>query len=492
MRLLIAVFASVGIAAQPIEAQLAVSRVTVIDVVQGRLLRDQLVFISEGRIARVEPARGASIPPGTRVIAGDGQFLIPGLWDMHAHYLGESTPGCPEITFALAIAHGVTGARNVAGHLDYLFAWRAEVEAARLVGPRILSSGPLIDGVPTAFPPASVVAPRPDDGRRIVDALWRRGVDFIKTYEMLDPETFFALVNQAKRRGLAVVAHLPLTVRADAASDSGVRSLEHLRNLELACSRDADSLLAERATLIERNARRNGRELRNEIHDAQRPRAIASYDSNRCRELLRRFAANSTWQTPTLFMETRDAFRPDLRDDVRNTLRWVPAQHQAVWRSWSQRTSALPPDVLLQRRRRADWIMQLVRQMRDERVGLLAGTDIGTEWTVPGAALHEELRALVDAGLTPLEALRSATLNAAMFFGKANDIGSVAPGRFADLVLLDADPLADIRNVARIAGVVANGRYFDRQELDSLLAGAERLARSGDHDVIHRPARASH
>ncbi|MGQ0383377.1 MAG: amidohydrolase family protein [Gammaproteobacteria bacterium] len=471
--------------------QVAFKNVTVVDVIEGGLLHDQVVVVSGARIAQIAPAAVAQIPEGTRIVEAKGRFLIPGLWDMHAHFLGEPTPGCPEVTFPLAVAHGVTGARNLAAHLDYLFAWRAEVESGRMIGPRIIGTGPLIDGVPTAYPPASVVARTADDGRRIVDGLWRRGVDFIKAYEMLDRDAFFAIVDQARKRGLPVAIHVPLSVLAGEASDAGVRSFEHLRNLELACSRDADSLLGQRLAMLEAGTERIGRELRSEVHAAQRMRAIETYDPDRCQALLRKLAANGTWQTPTLFMETREGLRPDLREEVRDALRWVPSPHRAAWESWSKRISALPPEVAAERKQYADWLAQLLRQMKAEHIGLLAGTDIATEWTIPGVALHEELYALVEAGLTPLEALRAATWNAALFFEKTDEFGAVAPGRIADLVLLDANPLTDIRNTRRISGVVTNGRYLDRPMLDSLLATAESLAQSGAHDVIHRPGHTS-
>jgi imidazolonepropionase-like amidohydrolase len=128
-----------------------------------------------------------------------------------------------------------------------------------------------------------------------------------------------------------------------------------------------------------------------------------------------------------------------------------------------------------------------VRRMNEEHVGLLAGTDVATPWTVPGIALHDELSALVEAGLTPLESLRTATLNPARYFEKTSEFGTVAKGMAADLVLLEGDPLADIRNTRRISAVVSNGRYLDRPALDAMLATAERLARSGKHDEIHRP-----
>jgi imidazolonepropionase-like amidohydrolase len=465
----------------------AFTHVTVVDVIEGKLLRDQMVRIAGTRIVEVAPAVSSRIPEATRVVDATGKFLIPGLWDMHTHFFSGAAPGCPEVTFPLTVAHGVTGAREVGAHLDFLLAWRAEVESGRITGPRFFGTGPLIDGVPPVYPPISVVARTPDDGRRIVDSLARRGADFVKAYEMLRRDVFFAVVEQAKKRGLPVVAHVPLTVLAGEASDAGVRSFEHLRNLELACSRDTEALLDERTALLKAGAGRVGSELRAEIHSAQRMRALQTHDPDRCTVLLRKLAANGTWQTPTLFLETREARRAYLRGGVRDTLRWVPDLQRAEWSAWSTRASAVPPGVAAALNRRADWVVQLVRRMKEERVGLLAGTDFANAWVVPGAALHEELRLLVEAGLTPLEALRTATLNPARYFDKTGDFGTVAPGQIADLVLLEADPLEDIRNARRISGVVANGRYLDRLTLDALLATAERMARSDGHDVIHRP-----
>jgi imidazolonepropionase-like amidohydrolase len=266
------------------------------------------VRVAGGRIVDVAPATGARIAKRTRVVDATGKFLIPGLWDMHTHFFGRA-PGCPEITFSLAVAHGVTGARDVAAQLDLSLAWRAEVQSDRMIGPRLFGTGQLVDGVPVVYPPISVSARTADDARGIVDSLARRGADFVKAYEMLDREAFFALVEQAKKSGLPVVAHVPLSVLAGDASDAGVRSFEHLRNLELACSSDAEDLLAERIAMLKAGAGRVGAEVRAEIHSAQRTRALDTYDPQRCTALLRKLAANGTWQTATLFLETREARR---------------------------------------------------------------------------------------------------------------------------------------------------------------------------------------
>ena len=481
---------AVVLAATPARAQDVVfNHVTVVDVGGGRLIRDQAVRSSGQRIANVASGTRARSPRATRVIDATGKFLIPGLWDMHSHLLGGVPPGCPEVTFPLSVAHGVTGVREVGSLLDFMHAWRDEVEAGRSVGPRIVGTGPLIDGIPPVYPGITTVARTPENARGNVELLARRGADFVKAYEMLRRDVFFALVEQAKKSGLPVVAHVPFTVLAGEASDAGVRSFEHLRNIEFACSRDADTLLAERIAALDAGPGRIGAELRSEIHAAQRTRALDTYDPDRCAELLRKFVANGTWQTPTLFLETREVLRPDLREAVRDTLRWVPDRQRAEWETWTKQVSSMKPEAAAAIKRRADWLVQLVRHMNDEHVGLLAGTDVSTAWTVPGAALHEELYALVEAGVTPLDALRTATLNPARYFEKTGEFGAVAPGMIADLVLIDGDPLADIRNTRRISAVVANGRYFDRPTLEAMLATVERLARSGEHDLIHRPGR---
>ena len=461
--------------------------VTVVDVVEGRLVRDQVVRVAGTRIVEVVPAASARIPKATRVVDARGKFLIPGLWDMHTHLLGGVPPGCPEVTFALMVAHGITGIREVGSFLDFLYSWRAEVESGRIVGPRIVGTGQLVDGVPTVYPGISIVARTPENARQTVNILAVRGAEFVKAYENLSRDAFFALVEQAKKDRLPVVAHVPLAVLAGDASDAGVRSFEHLRNIEFACSRESDTLLAERIAALEAGAGRIGSELRTEIHSGQRKRALDTYDPERCTALLRKFAANGTWQTPTLFLNMREVRRPDLRDDVRAALRWVPNRQRTEWEAWTKRVSDLKPEATAWMKRWADWEVQLVRRMNEEHVGLLAGTDVATPWTIPGVALHEELLALVEAGLTPLESLRTAALNPARYFEKTSEFGAVAPGMIADLVLINGDPLSDIRNVRRISGVVANGRYLDRAALDAMIATAERLARSGKHDLIHRP-----
>jgi imidazolonepropionase-like amidohydrolase len=202
---------------------------------------------------------------------------------------------------------------------------------------------------------------------------------------------------------------------------------------------------------------------------------LATHDPARCRTLLAEFARNCTWQDPTLFLNQRGSFRVDTMNSVRVISRFVPP---ATWQLWEAdaraATTTMTPEAQVDLERQGRWYFDLVRAMRDAGVGLLAGTDVSNPYMVPDFSLHEELGMLVRAGLTPLEALQAATLNPALSVAATDSLGTVEPGRVADLVLLDADPLSDIGNVRRIDAVALKGRYFDRPALDAMLAEVER------------------
>jgi hypothetical protein len=214
--------------------------------------------------------------------------------------------------------------------------------------------------------------------------------------------------------------------------------------------------------------------LRSSIHSALRPRALETYDEARCTALLALFAEQGAWQTANLVLGLQGAFRHDTTARIQQWLRYLP---DSLGRSWRRTADGARPagDLTV---RRAEWTLQLVRNMRDRGVGLLAGTDFPNPVMVPGASLHEELALFVRAGLTPAEALRTATLNPALFFGMADSLGTIERGKLAELLLLDANPLEDIRNTTRIAAVVRGGRYLDRAALDGLLHALERSVNS--------------
>ncbi len=418
---------------------LAITHVTVVDVTGGASRADQTVLVSGDRIVSVGPAAGARVPRGARVVDGTGKYVVPGLWDMHSHatMFGRTALG-------LYLANGVTGIRDMgAERFAVAKAWRDSIAAGEMAGPRMRVASPVVEnprwlagarrmidasGTPWTlyerFGPAS-----PEEAVRWVDSVAALGADHIKVRNWPDPATGRALVERARERGLPVVGHgnepFPRT---------GVATLEH------------------------------------GIWPPLGPSGAAR-DS-----LWRRLAAGGTAMVPTLVtwpirLDLPDALIARLDDGRIDGLCYVPAETVKGWRDQLLQ--------LKQERNSIDWRevyrgeVRNVGEMHRAGMVLLAGTDIGAPLLVPGFSLHDEMALLVrDAGMTPLQALQAATIAPARLMGLADSLGTVEAGKVADLLLLDADPLADIRNTRRIHAVVANGRWIDATEIARLLAGA--------------------
>lgn len=451
---------------------LLITNITVIDAEHGQ--RENVdVLISNNIIVDVEKNLA---PDASRRIDGTGKYLIPGLWDAHVHLAYEE--GIDHRTFfPLSLAHGITYLRDTGGHLDRLATARIEATNNPLT-PDLYIAGPLIDGEKRVYdgngrPNLSVGAATPAEGATKVDQLAKQGVDFIKAYEMLAPDTFNAIVKRAKYHGLPVTAHIPLSMRAGQAAKSGIADMQHLRNLETDCVLDGDRLLNERLEMLAKNTAPNPAALRSTIHKAQRINAIRNADDTKCTELIATLSANKVSQTPTLVV-SRFFSRALFADPQwRKSYDLLPLQSA---NSWRERTKSL-----LARNVTADetvfdgWLLSMVKRLHDGNVPLLAGTDAPIGFLTPGLSLHEELAMLVEAGLTPLEALRAATITPAVFFGLDKQQGTIAAGMKADMVLLNANPLTDIRNSVRIDAVIRNGRYLNRDALDRLKAAPAKL-----------------
>lgn len=432
------------------EPAVAFANVSLINVESGEVATGRTVVVRGKRVAAITDGRGV-LPAGTRVVSADGGFLIPGLWDMHTHSAAMADRELPA-----HLAFGVTGIRNMHTTADtalqLVAAIKRRLAAGTIVGPRFIANGAIVDG-PRPAQPGSVPIPSADAVGRIVDSLAGGGADFIKVYNLLPRESYFALVEAAKRRGIAVVGHVPVTVRAEEAARAGQRSIEHFDGLDFACSTHEDSIRAEFLAAPSRDAwYRRGAQL------------TASWSAERCAPAVTAFAAARTWQVPTLAVAWAEAFGDSLLLDSAAMASVAPAVAER-WRVMAADTTHGPdpaaPD-------RLDQARALVRLMRAARVPMLAGTDVGNPFVIPGWSLHHELELLVGAGLTPLEALQTATLNPARFFAATDSLGTIAPGKLADLVLLERNPLDDIRHSRTIRGVMIDGRWHDRAALDRL------------------------
>jgi imidazolonepropionase-like amidohydrolase len=445
--------------AQTNSSTLIIHDVTLIDGSGAPAKPHQTVIVEDGKIAAIDNSGMgfAGKLPGKHV-DGSGKFLIPGLWDMHVHMVfGDWFPHGKEITLPLFIANGITGVRDMGGELDVLQQWRKEISAGTLIGPRIVISGPMLDGPKPRFP-SSVAITTPEDGRKAVDDLKRRGADFIKLQSLIPRDAVFAIADEAKKQGISFVGHVPDAVRASEASDAGQKSFEHLIGIFEGSSPLEDEFI--KGTKTEKQF-------------------LSTYDPKRAAALFALLAKNQTWQCPTLVWE-RGGNLIDQTDFAADTrAKYVPAYWKDV--TWKRFTDQVEHDFntddLATRKRFIEKELEVVNAMHRAGVRFLAGTDTPPGvYIFPGFSLHEELQRFVAAGFTPMEALQTATLNPAKFLGRESELGTIEKGKLADLVLLDANPLDDISNTQKIAGVVANGRYFSRAELDKLLAGVERDA----------------
>jgi imidazolonepropionase-like amidohydrolase len=452
------------------QVPVAITHAAVIDVESGRTLGDQTVVVRGNRIAEVGPASRVSVPAGARVVDGSGKWVIPGLWDMHVH---ATWPGLDRLMLPLLVANGVTGVREMFSSIAFVDSSRARIDRGEVLGPRIVASGHIMDGFPAIWP-GSVVVRDADQARRAVDSLANAGADFIKVYSRLSPEAFAGAADEAKRRGIAFAGHVPSLVPVAAASDAGMASIEHLTGFAAACSsREAEAIGATAAAV----GTPRGWDSAGVVSRGMLPSILASYDPARCRELAQRLARNGTWMVPTLVTLHATAFLDDttLQQDPR--MRYMPRMFAMQWNPHNDfRFRMLTPQDWSNRHALYARQMEVARLLHENGVRFLAGTDLSNPYTFPGFSLHEELRRLTEAGLTPLQALQAATIEPARFLKMTDSLGTVAPGKTADLVVLDADPLADIANVGRISAVIANGRLIDAAERERILRAAEAMA----------------
>ena len=426
--------------------------VTVIDPASGApSATDQTILIVDGRIRAVGPSRTTAIPRAMQRVAARGRFAIPGLWDAHVHFMNTGETALP-----LLLALGVTSVREMGGYIDSTRVWQTRMRAGTLAGPRILTPGPILES-PRYLENVRTRSVRdPRIGRRVlpyrlsvgdsaeaaraIDSLVRLRVDFVKVRTAASPAAYFAILREARRRGLVVAGHQPGVVSVATAVDSGQRDVEH-------------ALLPPTSGLT----------------DAGRDSLDAA------------FVRRGAWYTPTLAVSAavmlsgdsaeKAIFSPGaVRDDERRAYAtpWL-----LEW--WRMQVNERIADSATQRQfdMAGAWRSTVndVRRMHAAGVPLLAGTDAGSVLVYPGFSLHEELRLFVEeAGLPSRSALWSATVGPARFAGLEDQLGTIAPGKIADIVLLDADPLANIRNTRRIFAVVQGGRVLSRVRLDAMLA----------------------
>ncbi|MBK9164778.1 MAG: amidohydrolase family protein [Acidobacteria bacterium] len=460
--------------------------VTVIDMESGLAIPGLSVVVEGNRISAV--AKTPRIPEKAQVIDATGKFLIPGMWDMHSHSLDRWA-----WSSLLNIANGVTGVRDPgaimpSGEITKL---RDDVEQGKVFGPRFVASGRQFDGSPKSR--ASYIETNTaDEIRNEIKKRKEFGMDFIKIYTRLSREVFFAAADETKRSGIPLDGHVPLSLTAVEASDAGMRSIEHSYRHRMACATAETEI---REILLKQFNLGNDDPKAYWLNEEKAfLLGLNTYSSEKCVELGKKFARNGTWFVPTL-VEMQTRFRneywegPEFSERFKDPrLRFVPKAKLQTWRENIQWDVGFVSGQMVYGNRGEDAILSERRREFANRIKMpadlhrggakiLAGTDADSNFAFLffGFSLHDELELLVKGGLSPLEALRSATLNPAIFLKREKELGTIEAGKLADLVLLDANPLEDIRNTKKINAVVVNGKYLPKAELDKLLEDAESI-----------------
>jgi len=445
--------------------------VTVVDTQGGASLKGRTVVINHGIITLIlKDEHYSPIHFDAVIVEGHGKYLIPGLWDMHVHCVREGN-------LSLNLANGVTGLRimwgspAMAGFPVPHATWQKEIEAGKRVGPRLVVASNILDG-PNPIWPTTVAISTPDQARKAVRDAKASGADFIKVYSMLTPECYRAIAAEAKALGIPYAGHVPTLMSASEASDLGQKSMEHLYGLYAACSTAEAELLKNRKAILDEAkgdwsiARARLRPLDEKIRD--------SYSDERGAALFARLKANTTWQCPTLVVLRALAHLDDAQFLGDPRLIYIDTFTKLYWDPKNDfRLRNMKPEDFAAQKQMFERSLVLVGKMQKAGVPILAGSDEGNPYVFSGFSLHDELGLLVKAGLTPLEALQTATLNPAKYLGREQTLGTVEPGKDADLILLDADPLVDIANTRKIRAVIARGRLLDRVQLNSMMKAAE-------------------
>ncbi len=447
---------------------LVFKNVNVIDMTGARTKPNMTVIIDGGRIARIGKSSRIKIPKSAQIIDATGKCFIPAFWDMHVHALNSDR------MLPLFVANGVLGVRDLGvHHIDEILRWRAEAAAGKIISPRIVTAGNILDGVPQADPSFSIPIKTAEEGISAVRDLKSQGADLIKVYDGLSRDAYFAIADEAKKLGLPFVGHVPTAITTIEASEAGQKSIEHLGKILDDSSDSPEKVAAKRREPIKEGdffaftTRLGG------AYDV----ILTTYSEKKAAEIFGRFRKNKTWQAPTLAVKYGRTFIDELNATGDPRAKYVEASQRDYWN---------PQVGFFSRYRTTSYItaqkayfqkeLDLVGEMQRAGVRIMAATDTPNAYVIAGFSLHDELALYVKAGLTPLQALQIATRNPAEYLGELKQQGTVEKGKIANLILLDANPLEDIKNTTRINAVIQNGRYMSRKDLDKILADVEAAA----------------
>lgn len=440
---------------------LAITNAQVIHLETGKV-ENQDIFISNGRIEAVEAAGLGQFKANSSIDAS-GKYVLPGFWDNHIHLRGGDSLVANNKNFLkLFIANGITTVRDAGGDLTQsVMQWKSQIESEDLVGPTIFTAGPKIDG-PKATWAGSLEVETEEDIAKALDSLEALQVDFVKIYDSrISPDNYIQTIKEAKKRGFTVSGHMPFTVTLDETINAGMDGIEHLYYI----------MKGSASNEVEVTENINNGEMG--FWDAM-PALLDAYTDSTAQNTFKKLKQNDVFVVPTLHIGNTLSYLDEV-DHTSDT--YLKYMGEGIVQTYQGRIrSALNSSEKARENRKQmnAFFGKLVKSLDDAGVLLLAGSDSGAfnSYTYPGISLHKELAAMVENGISPLDALRTSTVNGAKFLNQTNDYGAVSKGKVSDLVILKANPLENIENTRKIYTVIKGSQVFTEKQLQSLLKNA--------------------
>jgi imidazolonepropionase-like amidohydrolase len=428
----------------------AIKDVTIIDVENRIAVPGQTVIVVNDRIDKIGTQEKVGIPESAKIISGNELYLMPGLVDAHVHYYDAPVFG------RLMIVNGVLLVRDTGMPNDYILKLRDELNRGETLGPEMISTGAILDGNPPLIPLISLGINTAEEGRTAVRNQAEAGVDMIKVYSRLNRDVFLAILDEAQKVGLKVVAHLPESVYIEDAAAAGLASSEHFNGFEKVIAK-----LLEQPVILT---------FRGQAADADYFQLLSEVDPQELQGVYQRIRASGMVICPTVVtFKTLTNVKPFLNGNFPRS-EYISPGVMELWKSlWTQQSDL--PDFIWK-----NWA-QMVVDLNAAGIPLMVGTDLMLPGILPGYSVHEEMAIWQQAGIPAADVLRSATIMPAQFMGLGDRLGSISEGKTASMVLVRGDPFQDISNAQLIESVFLRGQYFSRNDLDQILAEARDMAK---------------